>query len=366
MAFQAKVASAEEVPLRPRRVKPHADIVLICNPRAGGRWKELAGILDSEEAQYARRIVTDSVEDIAGAVADLGREAKLVCIYGGDGTIQRVLDRLEPGKEEDVHVALLGGGTMNVTSRWLGFTRSPGRNFRYVVRGYRSGDLLLKEVPLLVVRSGTQKHRAFTFGMGPVVRLLDAYERGRKGKSAAVELAAKSVAAAWLTRSGGYRELLREMEAEVSLDGEKLPYDTFSALFANVTGQINPVVEPFKVERTRESFYTAAYAVQVRELALALPFVVRGWLPVDLPSLLRPWRRGGGQPALPTDPRYVNRPASELEIQTPEPIYTVDGEILQTEGGRVHVTMGPTLKLAVGPRGAFAHSLKAARSAIGG
>jgi hypothetical protein len=47
---------------RKRKHKADAEIVLICNPRAGGRWKELAGILDSEEAAFTRRIVTDSVE----------------------------------------------------------------------------------------------------------------------------------------------------------------------------------------------------------------------------------------------------------------------------------------------------------------
>ena len=31
---------------RPRKVKREAEVVLICNPRAGGRWKALAGILD--------------------------------------------------------------------------------------------------------------------------------------------------------------------------------------------------------------------------------------------------------------------------------------------------------------------------------
>ena len=40
------------------------DIVLICNPTAGGRWKELASILDSDEARFVRRIVTDSIEEM--------------------------------------------------------------------------------------------------------------------------------------------------------------------------------------------------------------------------------------------------------------------------------------------------------------
>jgi diacylglycerol kinase family enzyme len=328
---------------RPRRTKPDAEIVLVCNPRAGGRWKELAKILDAEEATYTRRIVTDSVEDIGSALEDVGRDAKLVCIYGGDGTIQRVLDRLTPGKEQNVHLALLGGGTMNVTSRWCGFSKNPAKNFRYIVRAFRSGDLLLREVPLLEVRAGDESHRGFTFGIGPIVRLLDAYERGQKGKSQAVWMGAKAISAIWTKRPAVVGELLQEMVAEIELDGEVLPYSAFSAVFANVTGQINPGVEPFAEARARDKFLCAAYAVSPREVTVVLPFLMRGWLPVDVGAMLK------RAPEWSTDPRYVNRQASRLRVKTEEPIYTVDGEILRNFSGELSVELGPLLKLATGP-----------------
>ena len=122
-----------------------SDVVLLCNPAAGGRWKELAGILDSEEARYVRRVVTDSIDDVGPALVSLSRRTKLICIYGGDGTIQRVLDAfyLEAEAIEDPpQLAFIGGGTMNVGARWCGLTRSPRRNFRDVVRAYRRGTHL--------------------------------------------------------------------------------------------------------------------------------------------------------------------------------------------------------------------------------
>ncbi|MCG8418095.1 MAG: hypothetical protein MJE77_09160 [Proteobacteria bacterium] len=340
---------------RRRRAKPDAEIVLICNPRAGGRWKELAGILDSEEARFARRIVTDSVEDIAAALDDLGHDAKLLCIYGGDGTIQRVLDRLAPGAPDEVHLALLGGGTMNVTSRWCGLSRQPVKNFRYLVRAYRSGNLLLKEVPVLEVTMGDLFHRGFTFGMGPIVRLLDVYERGPKGKVAAAGLAARALSATLLKWPGDLERIIQPMEADVEIDGEALSYRQFVALFANVTGQINPGVEPFAGERTRDSFHTAAYAVNAREMAMALPLLIRGWLPVDANALLSPAtllarrKNGPDRRTLPSDPRYVNQIAHHLQIHTDEPLYTLDGEVLPTRSKTISVELGPSLKLAVGP-----------------
>ena len=350
---------------RPRH-KPDAEIILICNPRAGGRWRELAAILDSEEAQFARRIVTDSVEDIAPALADLGHEARLLCIYGGDGTIQRVIDRLSPGKQ-DAMVALLGGGTMNVTARWCGFRRSPAENFRAVVRAYRSGNLLLKEVPLLEVRRGSRLHRGFTFGMGPVVRVLDAYENGRKGKLAALAVGAQSIAATFLKRPAKFNDIIGPMHAEVALDGETLPYGEYAVIFANVTGQINPGIVPFADVRTRDSFYCAAYAVKARELALALPLVARGYLPLDSGAFLRPLKlidRVAGDRTLPTDPRYVNRPAQTLRIRTDEPLYTVDGEILSSDAPEISVDLGPVLKLAVSPTADLRAGLRMAAEAM--
>lgn len=351
---------------RRRRIKPDADIILICNPRAGGRWKALANILDSEEAQHTRRIVTDSVEDIASAVGHLGHEAKLLCIYGGDGTIQRVLDRLQEEDISGIQLALLGGGTMNVTSRWLGFGRSPGENFRYVIKNYRSGDLLFKDVPLLTVKAGDDVYHGFTFGMGPIVRLLDAFERGKKGKLPALSLAMKAGAAAW-TKRGSYRELLELLKAEVILDGATLPHSEFAAVFANTTGQINPGVVPFVDERSRDGFLCAAYAVSAREFVLAMPFLIRGWLPLDIAAFVAPTSllKGVTKPSdLPTDPRYINRTADHMVVNTKEPIYTIDGEIIHSRSETIQVDLGPELRLAVGPQAALSQAWSMAKQRV--
>ncbi len=350
-----------------RNTKPGAEIILVCNPRAGGRWKELAAILDSEEARFARRIVTDSVDDIAPALAALGRHAKLICIYGGDGTIQRVLDQLSPRRQDEVLVALIGGGTMNVTARWCGFNRPPADNFRAVVRAYRNGNLLLREVPLLEVRRGQSTVRCFTFGMGPVIRVLDAFERGPKSKRRAVMLGLKSAAAAVVRRPAKARAMLEPMDAEVRIDGEKLAFDRYSVLFANVTGQINPGITPFVGERGRDSFFCAAYAVDSREVALAAPLLTKGILPIDTGSLLRrlaPWKRAEQRKGLPTDPRYVNRTASKLQIVTSEPLYTVDGELLNSPEETIDVEIGLRLRLAVSATASLPPGLRYAADAV--
>jgi len=333
------------------------DIVLLCNPKAGGRWKELADILDSEEAHGVRRIVTDSIDDVGPALADLGKKIELLCIYGGDGTIQRIIDKLYDAPiAAPFKLAFIGGGTMNVTASWCGYNKSPGKNFRNLIRDYESGDILFREVPLLEVRQGEHLYRGFTFGIGPIVRIIQYYEKGQKSKARAVGLAAKSIFAAWAGWPADFKPFLQEMNAEIRVDGEKLPYHRYAAVFCNVTGMINPGVVPFIKTRTRETFLYGAYSVDRREFTMMVPMLTQGLLPMDSKSLLKPastWKKiimsFLGKGTFPTDPRYVNDIASEFEIQSPEEHYTVDGEIIKSTGEPIKVSLGPIIKLAVSP-----------------
>jgi diacylglycerol kinase family enzyme len=337
--------------------KEHDDIVLICNPSAGGRWKQLAGILDSAEAQRVRRVVTDSIDDIGPALSSLSKRVKLVCVYGGDGTIQKILNEIfrTLGDGQQPPVALVGGGTMNVTSRWCGWTGSPERNFRRVVQHYLTDKLVTREVPLLDVRQGERRELGFTFGVGTVIRILHEYEKGKKSKLGALILAAKSVTAAWGKFPADYLPVLEQMVAEVKLDGETLPYNRFAGAFCNITGNVVRLVAPFQQERERETFYVLAYAINARELGTLLPLIIRGFIPIDPKTLIKPvssLTHVGltyfGKGSLPLDPRYINRTASLFELKTDEKVFTVDGEILESSGEPFRVSIGPTLRLAIG------------------
>jgi hypothetical protein len=140
------------------------EIVLVCNPGAGGHWRELAGILDAEEAQHARRIVTDEIDDITSSLRRFRNSAKLVCVYGGDGTILKIINSIFPNKRDEAPLlAFIGGGTMNVSARWCGWTQEPAVNFARVVRQFLEDRLLTRDVPLLEVTQGESQRFGFTF-----------------------------------------------------------------------------------------------------------------------------------------------------------------------------------------------------------
>lgn len=346
------------------------DVVLLCNPLAGGRWRALAEVLDSPEAKGVRRIVTDEIDDVAEALFGVGRRARLLCIYGGDGTIYHVINALlgviarSPGHRAPKGgspparlpiLALLGGGTMNVTGQKCGMTGSACDNFRAVMRAYLADRLRWRDLPVLQITADGEHSYGFTFGMGPMVRLLDRYERGTKGKVAALGIGARAIAATWSPIQTSYAGLLSEMEASVTVDGEELPYRRYSAVFANTTGAINRMVEPFAHERPADAFHCLAYAVSAREVATRVPLLARGVLPLDVKGLLRPTnllgrlRDGDEASGLPRDPRYVNRPARELRVVPEEALYTVDGEVLRfpADAEEITVRLGPTLPLAL-------------------
>ena len=312
----------------------------------------LADVLDSEEAQAVHRIVTDEIDDVGAAIAGLGQRVKMLCVYGGDGTIYRVINELFP-TETPPRVALLGGGTMNVTSAWCGMGRSPGENFRQVMRAYLSDRIFWREVPLIAVTQKGKTSYGFTFGIGPLVRILERYESGKKTHANAVTIGMKSIASAVSSLPREFKPVLRELEARLLVDGKPLPYERFAALFANVTGVINPFVAPFVNERTRDSFHFLAYAVSSREFAVMAPLLARARLPIDPRALLHPisvWRKAllslVGKGGLPFDPRYVNHPARQLVIETKEAHYTIDGEVFPSLEDRFEVTLGPLLHVA--------------------
>jgi diacylglycerol kinase (ATP) len=333
------------------------DVVLLCNPQAGGRWRALADVLDSEEAKSVRRIVTDEIKDVREALVSVGQRPKLVCIYGGDGTIYHVINEMlrnQPPGDPLPRLALLGGGTMNVTGRICGMTASPGENFRSIMRAYLTDKLLWREVPVMAITSGEQRSYGFTFGMGPLVRLLNRYENGSKGKLAALGLGVRAIAAAVSPIRTSMSDLFEDMQGSVVADGSELPYHHFTAVFANTTGAINRAIEPFTDPRTRETFHFLAYAVSSREFAMLTPLLARGKLPFDRSELLNPlavWRLlssvAAGKGPLPRDPRYVNHPAQQLRIESSESIYTIDGEVLQASGSPLEVKLGPSLQLAL-------------------
>jgi hypothetical protein len=210
-------------------------------------------------------------------------------------------------------------------------------------------------VPLLSIQQGQRVEYGFIFAAGSPIRILNEYEQGKKGKIAALQFAARTIGAVF-SKAPLVESSMESMRARITVDGQPLPYDKWVISCCSITGSLQIGMHPFVGERLSETFHMLAYAADPREIAVLLPFLARGMLPIDPKSLLRPVSSathialsylGKGSLPLPLDPRYINRPVRQYELETDEKVFTIDGEVFRSTGESLRLSLGPSLRLAI-------------------
>ena len=163
--------------------------VLIENPKAGRASPGSLRVAERAlEATFDLELVTTNARGHAAALAreavDAG--AKTIIAFGGDGTVNEVVNGLLQGAEStDTTLAVLPGGTTNVLARNLGFpndlVEATARLIEIVERGSH------RRLPIgRITAEGEHGHlsRDFTFAAGlvfdaEIVRRVNASKRGR-------------------------------------------------------------------------------------------------------------------------------------------------------------------------------------------
>jgi len=131
-------------------------VTLIHNPGAGKQGRENADALIALLADAGYNVRYQSSKD-DGWKKSLKKDADLVVIAGGDGTVGRVTRRMV-GRE--VPIALLPSGTANNVARSLGLVERP---FEELVRGWESARRVKLDVG---VAKGPWGERYFIEGIG--------------------------------------------------------------------------------------------------------------------------------------------------------------------------------------------------------
>ncbi len=323
--------------------------LMLANPNAGGK-KELARLLERRDSLELEIRVTRSKSQAADI---LGRDVSaddLIILWGGDGTLQSTLDQLAGRAglqrlpdEPLPRVATVGGGTMNVISRWCGFSSSAEKNVRHLLRAYRDRELRYRPTQLLRVSQGERVRHGFIFGMGPMIRVVQAFDaRTDKSIPAALSYLARAIGAVfWPGVFRGLAQQVQPLQAQIAQDGAALPFDEYGVLFASTTDRIFHGAQPFVAPAGAHELSFLAYADSTRAISATFPLLARGW---------RPRSRHQGGAAEGTDAeRYVNDSARQLVVQSAEPIFTLDGEIFPSTGEPLTIEAGPFVALAQGP-----------------
>lgn len=305
-------------------------IGVVVNPRAGRNrgvhdraWR-LGSVLGADGWVREPRTL-EHLADVAVECRERGVEIVGVC--GGDGTLARTLSALVRayGSERLPGIVPLRAGTMNTVARAVGAPRwQPERLLAEVVDGCKRGRRLdASEYQLLEVNG---RDYGFMVGVGvPVEFLRLYYDRPRQGARAAAGLL---FTLAGSVMSGGalVRKLFEPRAATLVCDGERVPFDAFSVIYASTIEDIGLGFRPTYRARERPGYmHVFAGPIGAAELLRCLPNMRRG------------------QPT--GAPRVYDALARTLSLELERPTqFMIDGDLMDPVA-RIAVRHGPVVRV---------------------
>lgn len=198
---------------------------LYCNKTMGGLLGKHGIIFD-----------THSLEELNAAIDEvLEKNVRILCVNGGDGSLQKAVTRLlnrTEGKKELPFLIPMRGGTMNMVCKNVGITGNPYIVLERLVEKYkkfRTGydGLEFREFRVIRVRSnlinGTEY--TFCFANGIAFKVIKTYyEGGNPSPQRAFNLVTSIIGGFILgTEEANY--YFEHIPAKITIDNNPYPYD---------------------------------------------------------------------------------------------------------------------------------------------
>lgn len=164
--------------------RPARRVCLLSNPKSGSNRRR-PGAVKRVLQDYPETICREAhdPDEVRAALAEMAEIAPdVLVINGGDGTVQAVLthllgDQPLPWRPE---LALLRGGTTNMTAADLGLSGRADRAFRRLLEWARSGARMNRvERAVLAVQANPQTPRrcGMFFGAGAIIKGIEYFHR---------------------------------------------------------------------------------------------------------------------------------------------------------------------------------------------
>lgn len=312
--------------------RPH--VKLYANRRAGwnkGEWHDLDDwALEAGIRSYA----LTAIEELDPVIAQFSKEAMLLLVFGGDGTMLQVLNSWgrHHGVEKMPIVVPVGGGTIKRLRRWALWNGTPAENAMIALELFEGKRLPYLPLPLLKVEWGGNCYYAVTFMAGAPVRIMQKYSHFKTTPVIAGLFAAGALAAAATGRPKFFTDLFGQIRATVTVDGEKLDNEKWIAVIKDVLEELIFSIKPYKGNCSPAQSFSLAYAIDYHETARKFLRLAVGWVPKG-------------------DQRYFNQPTGTIKIEPFEDIpFTLDGDYFTAKAGEtITVSQGPEVKVAVNP-----------------
>ncbi len=301
-------------------INPHAS----GNRRHPGRVERFRRIVGNDGVVHATKDLTE-LDAALAALHERGIDILAVC--GGDGSFYHVVSRaLSLWGEASLPLLLpLRGGTINNLARTIGARRKRAESMlAHVVKDYRQGKTHEVTRRDLIRINGDQY--GYIVGTGLIVNFLRLYYSGRRPGPVRAFMLLVVLGLSHFFRTSLIKGVVKEFEADVVCDGERVPFREFTLLLASTVAHIGLGVKPFYLSARKLGF-----------------FHVLGGPATPGRLLVRLWRFFRGFPPR-LDSLYDNMARRmRIEFAEPQP-YTINGDILDPVS---------VLELEGGPRVSF-------------
>jgi diacylglycerol kinase family enzyme len=332
-------------------------IGIITNPNAGMSRREknqkeldaLGKIVDElnrdveSELDYSDFITTRNTKNVAELTDTLlefinEKKVVLIFVFGGDGTLQKVIDVLisEFFEKKSIArippIASLGGGTMLAVHGWLGWKREPIKIFQKIIEKDIEHLPRKRIRPLAIVFKNPKNKElevrfGFIFVIGAMTRIMKLYDEGGRSVSSGLTHIMLSLAAGVTGWPKEHRRLSKKFIADVAIDAKPLAFNELLVLVCSVTDSLLFGVAPFSGRAASNQFYSAATSFSVGEIAMWLPLIARATVvpPVG----------------------FFNQPAAEVIVRPDtENLIFIDGEFYEVEKNTsISIKLGPPVEM---------------------
>ena len=230
-----------------------------------------------------REVVTP--EDVAAALVEMAaKQVDVLAVCGGDGTVQATLTALFHTKPFDARppLALLAGGTTNMTAADVGIEGKPARALQRLLDWSAGSGSMghIERRSVLRVDRGPDCTPFFGmfFSAAGIVQVTRARWDTRRRASSHVMRGALGTAlmvGRYLLGLALGRRVVEPTSIAIRLDGQTFDPADYLALFITTLVRLSPGIYPYWGEEAGPLRYTAV-AYQPRHLLLVAPSLLRG------------------------------------------------------------------------------------------
>ncbi len=295
--------------------------------------KTMSGIL----GRHGIIFDTHSLDELNSAIDEvLNRNVQILCINGGDGSLQKAVTRLlnrTEGKRELPYLVPMRGGTMNMVCKNVGILGNPYTVLERLVERYKKfktgyDGLEFREFKVIKVKSnlidGTEY--TFCFANGIAFKIIKTYYAGGTPSPQRAFNLVTSIIGGFILGTDEANYYFEHIPAKITIDNTPYPYDqiilSVASSYPKLVLWFTPFFESDKV-KDRDGFNFFAISCDNWEIIRNLRGLSRGLIKVrdsynDLSQNVTMEFSGG---------------------------FTIDGEIYEsTENIWVELSSGPVLK----------------------